>query len=304
MYFKDIENISSSMNWGSFYLQLGRIYGKEVINDEKVHNIILHVPYPNYLYYFIALGIADEIYSNKIESEDILDKLVPNETVVYYKSLKNEKEQPYKFLQQIGDKIQIEDMKKNPTKITVGKLWREKIRIANENINYTKARALQNKELELIKKFYSEEVDKIARLNSHKIVIIGNKKRIEREANLKIDNLELSSWLLLHSFLPKQSYYLTDIYSSQSQLELNELPHNTIIIYADLDAYYYFYPELANYSSVILYSPNMSNINETESLVDIVDYLDSNVESSILTSNLINITIPKYISYATWEVER
>lgn len=304
MYFKAIENISSSMNWGSFYLQLGRIYGKEVINDEKAHNIILHVPYPNYLYYFIALGIADEIYSNKIESEDILDKLVPNETVVYYKPLKNKEEQPYKFLQQIGDKIQIEDMKKNPTKITVGKLWREKIRIANENINYTKARALQNKELELIKKFYSEEVDKIARLNSHKIIIIGNKKRIEREANLKIDNLELSSWLLLHTFLPKQSYYLTDIYSSQSQLELNELPHNTIIIYADLDAYYYFYPELANYSSVILYSPNMSNINETESLVDIVGYLDSNVESSILTSNLMDITIPKYISYATWEVER
>ncbi|CEA00557.1 hypothetical protein BN1050_00651 [Metalysinibacillus saudimassiliensis] len=304
MYFKEIENISSSMNWASFYLQLGRLYGEEVLRSEKSHHIILHVPYTNYLYYFIALGIADSVYSHKIESEDISDKLVPNETVVYYKPSETIQEQPYKFLQQLGDSIQIEDMKKNPTKVTVGKMWREKIRIANENINYKKARSLQNKELELIKNMYSEEVDKIARLNSHKIIIIGNKKRIEQEARLKVNEMELSSWLLLHSFLPKQSYYLTDIYSSQSQLEINELPHNTIIIYADLDAYYYFSPEFANYSSIILYGPNMSNINETEGLMDIVSCLDNHSESTILHSKLAHLELPRYISYATWEVSR
>lgn len=315
MYFSDIDNPLSNLNWAKFYVDLGRLFGREIIHSGQLHNLILRVPYTNYIAHFISLGIADEVYSNdNIELEsDLSEKLIPGETVVYFKESDYSREKPYNFLgfnkynNPIIQEMKRQKQKSSPMKIFLANDWREKVRVANENIQYKTVRTLNNDSLNKLKHYYSDEnLEKLARLNNNKIIIIGNKNRLEKEADTVIQGLKLSNWLLMHHSLSLQSFYLSKVYSTQYQEKLEELPKGTVVIYTSLDSFYYFYDDLKGFSSIVLDSPVENNINEQQALEDIVElfgkYKYSELIDSALRSEHTKKVIPKGVEFGSWEV--
>lgn len=306
MFFKDIESSTGSLHWAHFFLKLGRMYGSEILKENQIHNMVIKVPYTNYIPHFISLGAADQIYSSPIENsiENVKSKLKPG-MLIYYKPTINKAESPYTFLGFTEDGYPIiEDKGKNPTKTKLGIKWETKIRIANEQVKYKKGHKLKNTAINILKDYYPiNNLDLIARTNNHRIILIGNEKKILIEAQEEIQNIEFYNWLMMRPFLHQQSYYLTDIYSSKFKGDLNNIPHNTIVIYSSLDAFYNFYDELKSYSSVVLYSPVESNLKDIEVLSSVMDLLD-NHESSKIIENAISNYIPKGIELGTWVVEK
>ena len=307
MFFKDIETQHKFLSWAQFYLNLGRLYGQKILKDDSIHNTIIKVPYTNFIPHLLSLGIADETYDYPIESNysfDWKDKLTPG-ILVFYKTSIDKSETPYTFIgfSESGYPI-IEDKKKHPTRTQLGRDWETKIRIAIEQVTYKKSRTLKNKTLNILKKHYStENLERLAQLNDHRILIIGNEKKLKNEAEEKIHNLEIYHWLLMRPFLHQQSYYLTDIYSSRYKGELEGLPSNTIVIYSSLDAFYNFHEELNCFSSIVLYASIESGPTELEVLSMLVDLMDEYDASSLIETMVTNV-IPKGIEIGTWMVKK
>lgn len=303
MLFKEIETQHGSLHWAKFFLELGRLYGQQLIHDDAAHNLIIKMPYTDFIPQLISLGFADQLYS-QISAEppdtNLKEKLVPG-TIVYYRSSPTLPEEPYKFLDFYNSEFPIiEDMKKNTLRIKITKNWEKKIRIANEQVIYKKSRALKNKTLNSLKQYYpAARLEQLARLNNYRILIVGNETKLKQESEATIQGLNLHSWLLMRQFLHSQSYYLTNIYSSKFKKDLEELPFNTLIIYSSLEAFYHFHEELNMYSSIILYSSFENSPMEIEALSTVVDLLDTYKASSLLESKLSN-SLPKGVDIGTW----
>lgn len=307
MLFKEIETQHGSLYWANFFLRLGRFFGEKIINNEALHHIVIKTHYTDFIPQIISLGFADYVYSNMDDDygdENIKEKLHPN-TTIYYRAAPEIPEEPYIYISSDNNGFPIiKDMKKNPTSITVGIGWEKKIRIANEQIIYKKSRALKNKNLTNLKKHYSaERLEQLARLNHYRILIIGNETRITKESEATIQGLPFYNWLLMRPFLHQQSYYLTNVYSSKYKEALENLPSNTLVIYASLDAYYNFNEEelLEDFPSIILYTPFENAPIEIEALTTIVENLE-NYDASELIENELEKNLPKGVEIATWTI--
>lgn len=307
LFFKDIEMTTGSLNWAQFFLKLGRLYGQEILEDELIHNSIIKVPYTNFIPHLLSLGAADQIYckpSEENEIDDLKSKLKPG-LLIFYKPTVNQVETPHTFIGFTDNGYPIiEDKKRYPTRTRLGENWETKIRIANEQVIYKRNRILKNDTINILKDYYPiSNLDSLARANNHRILLIGNEKKIKLEAQEKIDNVKIYSWLLMRPFLHQQFYYLTDVYSSKYKGELNDLPESTIVIYTSLDAFYNFYDELNYFSSIVLYSSVESKPSDVEALSMIVDLMDVN-DSSKLIEEAVLTKIPKGIEMGTWKVKK
>lgn len=49
MFLKEIESINGELKWAKFYLDIGRLFVKDIINDENVHKIYLKITYIDYI---------------------------------------------------------------------------------------------------------------------------------------------------------------------------------------------------------------------------------------------------------------
>jgi len=307
LFFKDIEMTTGSLNWAQFFLKLGRLYGQAILEDELIHNTIIKVPYTSYIPHLLSLGTADQIYckpSGETEIDDLKSKLKPG-LLIYYKPSVNQVETPHTFIDFTDNGYPvIEDKKRYSTRTRLGENWENKIRIANEQVIYKRNRTLKNKTINILKDYYPiSNLDSLARSNNHRILLIGNEKKLKLEAQEKIDNIEIYSWLLMRPFLHQQSYYLTDIYSSKYKGDLNGLPRSTIVIYTSLDAFYNFYDELNCFSSIVLYSSVESNPTEIEALSMVVDLMDDNGSSKLIEEAIFS-NFPKGIEMGTWVVKK
>lgn len=305
MLFKEIESINGELKWADFYLNLGRLFGEDILNDERVHNIFLKIPYIDYIPHMIALGIADSIYETEssIEDTDLQNSLEKGMTI-YYRPTPNEPEIPCIFLE-LNDMNYpvIEDMKENKTVYTLGKFWKNKIRIANEHVVYKKSRTLNESLLNNIKKYYPiSNINNIAQFNKQKVLIIGNETKLKIESEAVIQDLPLYNWLLLKQYLHPQLFSLCNIYSSKFKGDLEELSDRTIVIYTNLESFFSFNEELKEFSSIILFSPIDEQNFSMDALTLINDFLDSNNASDLIEETLTS-NIPKGVDMATWKID-
>lgn len=303
MFFKEIELLNGELKWAQFYLKIGRLFGREALNSREINNLLLIIPYSNYVPHILALGVADSIYQYASQSEiySLKDSLSPG-TTIYYRSSSNEAEIPCTFLgfNNLGNPI-IQDMKKNTTTITLGKDWINQLRIANEQVTYKKVRKLDEKLINNLKNNYSvESLDYLTKINKHNILIIGNATKLKSESESLIDDLPIYNWILLDSYVHPQLFSLTTIYSSKYKDPLKKLTKDTIVIYTNLEAYLFFQDELKDFSSIILFSPLEEANFPQEALLIITNNLDSNPPSNLVTEHLIS-QVPKGVAIASWK---
>lgn len=305
MFFKEIESINGELKWANFYLSLGRIFGNDILNHSQQHHVFLKLPYTDFIPHLLALGMADSIYEEKnvIEHGNIELNLKQGMTV-YYRPVQNKAEFPCIFLDynEKGYPI-IEDMKKNKTIYTLGKHWRDQLRIANEHIIYKKGRTLDEKLINNLKKIYpANNLNQIAKINKHKILIIGNETKVKKEAEAIIEELPLYNWLLLKSHLHPQLFSLCNVYSSKYKEELEGLSKDTLVIYANLEAYLLFNDELKDFSSITLFSPIEEQNFQIDALSKINNQLDYCERSEVILNNF-KIPIPKGVDLASWKTD-
>ena len=305
MFFKEVESINGELKWANFYLSLGRIFGNNILNHLQRHHVFLKLPYTDYIPHLIALGIADSIYENinPIDPSSLEHELEQGMTV-YYRPVQNKAEFPCIFLEfnEKGYPI-IEDMKKNKTIYTLGKHWREQLRIANEHIIYKKGRTLDEKLINNLKKIYpANNISLLAKLNKHKVLIIGNETKLKNEADAIIEELPLYNWLLLKSHLHLQLFSLCTVYSSKYKGDLEDLSADTVVIYTNLEAYLFFSDELKDFSSITLFSPIEEQNFQIEALSKISNELD-NFECSEVILNKLKTSIPKGVDLASWKTD-
>lgn len=304
MFFKDIESLNGEFRWAEFFLTIGRLFGKEVLDSCAVHSLFLQIPYSSHIPHILALGIADSIYQNASQSLNYsLEDSLHSGTTIYYRSDPRKAEVPCTFIKfnERGNPV-IQDMKKNPTTITVGRDWKNQIRIANEQVTYKKSRKLDEKLMDNLKNHYPvETLNYISKMNKHNILIIGNATKLKNESESLIQDLPIYNWILLDSYIHPQLFSLTTIYSSKYKDSLKELTKNTIIIYTNLEAYILFQDELKDFSNIILFSPiEELNISE-EALMMITNNLDSNPPSDLIDENLLS-RVPKGVAIASWKM--
>lgn len=305
MFFKEIESINGELKWANFYLSLGRIFGNDILNHSQQHHVFLKLPYTDFIPHLIALGIADSIYEyiNPNEHSN-LEHILKQGMTVYYRPVLNKAEFPCIFLEfnDNGYPI-IEDMKKNKTIHTLGKQWRDQLRVANEHIIYKKGRTLDEKLINNLKNIYpANNLNQIAKLNKHKILIIGNETKFKNEADAIIEELPLYNWLLLKSHLHPQLFSLCNVYSSKYKGELEDLSKDTLVIYANLEAYLLFSDELKDFSSITLFSPIEEQNFQIDALSKINNELDYCECSDVILNNL-KISIPKGVDLASWKTD-
>lgn len=239
-------------DWINFAFEIGAYFNENALKRKGPLNIIISIPYEDFFSLFIAVGIADKIFSKNKQLRSIrktILNLTPGSRIIYKDDVSSRK----------ASVISVEDspvfenemiLKIKDGKIERGipeKQWIDRVIILDEEFDEIKrTRKVSEKQKiglnknEFLRNLYSSrQLDKVAFYPGDKFYLVGNTNNLNLSMNEKVFIYEntigtISDFLYLDN---SNSFTNGKLFSSQLKKIDSEIIEELPVIYSNLNSY-------------------------------------------------------------------